>query len=1041
MNPVRILLENRHAVWALVLAILFFGTAAYTGLPVQLFPDTDPPMVNVITAYPGASAPDVARDLSRPLEEEFASLEAIVSLESSSEDNLSVIELEFDYGRDAELAAIEAQNAIARIADELPAEIREPQVLSYDNSDGAAITLGIAGDELVEARRIADDEIAPRIQRVEGVAAVDVFGGRLEAVVVEAKRWRLAAHQISIQQLVDELSRQHAAGPAGMVHTDRHEMLFRVEARPENLQQLEATPITLADGTQISLGEVADVRSAHLDEEADFAIDGRTAVALEVFETTGANTVEVVRRVERLAAELDDELRLTHGGRLEMVVGEESATFTETSVDNLFSNVAQAILLAAVIIFLFLGRPRASLVAAVSMPLSYALTFAGMYAAGVEFNMVTLSAVILAVGMVVDASVVVIENIVRFREAKRPPMEAAAEGVADIGVAVVAGALTTTAVLVALLFVPGFVGATFGPLAATLLMAFLSSVVVALAVVPVLSLYLTSGQKGTEQGSKSQRTGLWSRRLTAPFRAVMDGLRGLYLRLLSAALRRRLVTLLVAVATFVVGIVGIKSAGMEVLPRMDGGSFYISFETPSGSSLETTNRVARQIEDELHRHDAVRKVQRQTGYETGMRSLSATGAQGPSQGFISVELSPRTERDETIWDIQRGVRRYVESIADVETSVVRELGNTARSTTDAPVGVRLIGSDPLVLDRLGDELIERLDSVDGVVSPVRNWRFDHRRQQVDVDALRAGRLGISAREVGLQMQAGSEGLEAGQFYGDRSTGVPILVRNQQRHTSDDLLAFPLTSATTEQNLPLRSVADVTEETGQAVVTRHNLIETLDITAQTGDRPLNFVMGDVEQAVGTLELPAGYEVAVTGERSEMDESRSELAQALGIAVIAVYLLLVAELRSFVRPLVIMMSVPLSLVGVSAALAITGRAVSMPVMVGLILLVGIVVNNAIILLDVVIRRQESGATRRQALIDAVDIRFRPVMMTSLSTVVGMVPLAGAWALGAERFSPLAIAVMGGMIASTLLTMVVIPVFYDVVESGVRRLENCR
>lgn len=629
--------------------------------------------------------------------------------------------------------------------------------------------------------------------------------------------------------------------------------------------------------------------------------------------------------------------------------------------------------------------------------------------------------------MVVDASVVVLENIVRFRESGHNRRRAAVEGTADVAGAVLAGAATTAAVLIPILFVPGFVGATFGPLALTLLLAFGSSVAIALIFVPVLSLYMGEGRRWDDM----------MERITAPFRWSMGRLRDAYLRVLAVALRRRTLTLLVAVATFAIGLSGIKARGMEVLPKMDGGSFFVSYETTSGSSLEATNEVAREIEAVLAAEKEVVKVQRQTGYEPGMRSFSATGAQGATQGFISVLLSPRTERNESVWDIQDRVRQSIRTIPDVESVVVREMGNTAKSTTDAPVGVRLSGEDPLVVDQLAEDVLESLQGIEGLVDPVRSWRIDSQKKRVDVDSLRAGRLGVSPREVGLEMQYGSQGKYSGDYFGDRSTAVPVMVRYEQRHRPSDLLAFSILVPSTGESVPLRAVAELVDETGPALVTRENLVETLDITAQTGDRPLSFVMSDVEKAVSELAMPAGYEISITGERSDLDEARSSLGRALLIAIAAVYLLLLAQLRSFSLPLVIMMSVPLSLVGVSAALGIAGQPVSMPVMVGLILLVGIVVNNAIILLDLVGRSVASGTARVDALKRAVEIRFRPIMMTSLSTVVGMIPLAAAWALGAERFSPLAVAVMGGMIASTLLTMVVIPVLYDVIASWSERI----
>ncbi|MFU8804650.1 MAG: efflux RND transporter permease subunit [Bradymonadaceae bacterium] len=1022
MSTTAYVVRNRHTVWAILLATIFFGTVSYLTLPMQLFPDTSPPLVNVITGYPGASAEDVARDLTRVLEEEFAALEGIVRVKSSSEDNLSIISLEFDFSRPADQAAIDVQNALARQGGRLPSGIEDPRVLKFDTSDRPVITLGAITDDLLDARGASEDVIGPRLQRLDGVAAVDVFGGFEEAILVEVDMARLTAYGVPIVRIVDAINRQYTALPAGRIRTEREETMFRIETRGHRLESLQGLTIAAPDGTQHRLSDLATIRSGHLDDDAEFAINGRRAIGMQVFKTTDANTVEVVRRVEAEAMALQTGLQAELDG-IEIVVGEESASFTETSISNLLSNVWQAILLAGIIIFLFLGRLRASLVAGVSMPLSYGLTFIGMTLFGVEFNMVTLTAVILAVGMVVDASVVVLENIVRVRDLGRGAEEAAIEGTDGVIVAVVAGAATTVAVLVPLLLVPGFVGKTFGPLALTLLLAFLSSVIVALFIVPVLSLFIGDGR------GRVDRLG---ERITLPFRVLIDGLRAAYVKVLSFALRQRTLTVVVAVASLVAGMAGIKSRGMEVLPKMDTGSFYVSFETPSGSSLEETSRAAREIEEILRAEPEVLLAQRQTGFERGMRSFSATGAQGATQGFITVTLTPRTQREESLWEIQDRVSDAIRRVPNLEAYVVRELGNTARSTTSAPVAVVVSGEDRHVLDKLADEVLLRIEAVEGVVNPVRTWRLDRRRTRVEIDPLRAGTLGLSPADVAMQMQGGSQGMYAGDFYGSRDAAVPIRVRYEARHQPSDLLAYPVIVPETGESVPLRSIANHVPEVGTALVTREHLVETLEITAYNRGRALSFVTADVGAALEGMVVPRGYEVKVGGESGDLDEAKAGLGKAMAMAIVAVYLLLLIQLRSFARPLVIMVSVPLSLVGVSTALGIVGSPVSMPVMVGLILLVGIVVNNAIILLDFVAQARGSGMKRREALLSAVAIRFRPIMMTSISTIVGMIPLAAAWALGAERFAPLAVAVIGGMIASTILTMIVIPVVYDIVES---------
>ncbi|NOZ00380.1 MAG: efflux RND transporter permease subunit, partial [Deltaproteobacteria bacterium] len=937
MSLTQATLKNRYAVWALVIAAAIFGARAYVSIPMQLFPDTASPLVNVVTAYPGANAQDVDETLSRNLEEEFASLEGVVRIRSTSQDNLSLVSVEFVYDRDVDLAAVDVQNAIARIRDDLPPDIREPQVLKFSTSDRPVISVGVVADNLVQARKMAEDRFAPELQRINGVAAVDVFGGNRPALLVEVNRRDVEAYGIPLAKVVETIRQYNSAGPAGQIRTESTQTMFRLESRASSIAGFERIPVTLPDGSRILLGEIAKIRQGSLDDDARFAIDGTSAIAMQVFKTDDANTVEVVRAVQ----EKVDDLGASYG-KYKFLIGEESATFTEVSVNNLLSNVWQALLFASIIIFLFLGRLKTSAVTIVSMPLSYGLTFAFMHAFKVEFNMVTLSAVILAVGMVVDATVVILENITRKRDREGlSPEEAAVEGTDEVRLAVLAGVATTLVVLIPLLFLGGFIGKTFGPLALTLIFAFISSILVALVLVPVLTLYTASRSRLDD----------WGEKIISPFTWLMDRLRNGYVRTLKLALGHRALTVLFLMILFAGSVVGLRGQGMEVLPKMDGGSFFITLQTPSGSSLTETEQVVREVEAILKNETEVTKIQSQVGFEQGMRSFSSFGVQGPTQGSITVTLTDRTDRDESIWDIESRVRDQIARVPNIRTSTVREMGNTAKSTTSAPIIVRLTGDDPLVLDRLGDDVAKRLAGVPNVVEPTRNWRFDDKRMLVKVDALRAGQLGISPARVAATMTMGSYGVYAGDFYGVEGSPDPIQVEygDVGRAGMDSLLDFPVFVPGSPQSVPLRAVASLEEERGQGVVTREDLAPTLEVSAFTQGRPLNFIIADVEKALDDLVVPSGYELRLTGEKSDLAEAKTELLGAFAVALLAVYLLLVAQLRSFLHPLTIMMSIPLSLIGVFAALWLAGKPVSMPVMVGLILLVGTVVNNAIILIE--------------------------------------------------------------------------------------------
>jgi multidrug efflux pump subunit AcrB/outer membrane protein TolC len=1017
MSFTAVILRNQHAVWAMVVAIVVLGVVAYKQIPVRLFPDTAPPIVNVVTSWPGAAASDVDRELTDPLETEFAALEGVARTSSTSQDNVSVIQVEFHYDTDVRLAAVDVDNAVSRLGGDLPDGAAQPRVLTFSTADRPIFTVGVKSDDLLTARRLAEDVVAPRLQAIDGVAAVDVFGGRIPAVLVDVDPASAEAHRVSLPQIAAAIRTGNVSAPAGRVRMADSESMLRVDQRAERIESLGDRVVALPDGGQVRLDSLASIRQDAAEDDSWFSIDRQRGIAVQVYRSEDANTVAVVAALQEALTELEGELP-----ELQFVPGEESASFTEQSVSNLLGNVWQALVLASVILFLFLGRARAALVTAFTMPLSFGLTFALMWLLGMEFNMVTLSAVILAVGMVVDASVVVLENIVRLRAEGLSPLDAARRGTDEVRLPVLAGVATTVMVLIPLLGLPGFVGKVFGPLATTLLIAFSSSVLVALVLVPILSLRIR------EEGRVEELAARFSR----PFQALMDGLRSAYLRLLAGGLRRRGLVLAVAALSFGLGLAGLRGAGMDLLPRMDSGAFTISLETPSGSSLLKTTTAIQSIEDLIVAQPEVLLVQSQAGFEPGMSFAGGSGVMGPTQGFISVTLTPRTERERSVWEIEESLRREIAAIPDLANVVVKEVGNTAKPTTLAPIVARVSGPDPLVLDRLGDVVVSRLEGVPSVVAPTRTWRRDMRRVLIEIDQRQAAALGQSPLSVARHLAAGAEGIDAGTWSTDGAS-EPIEVRfaPAERADVDAHLSWPLMVPGAGEVIPTRAVAAPRVTTEQGLYTSVDLNPVLDIKAQVDGRPLNFVVAEAEAALDDLAVPAGYRVTIEGENKDLTESRTSILRALAVSVLAVYLLLVAQFRSWLHPLTVMMAVPLSLAGVSFALWGAGKPVSMPVMVGLVLLVGTVVNNSILLVDVIRKRRDDGLQRRDAILEGVKSRFRPIMMTSLSTVIGMLPLALELALGSERFSPLAVAVIGGLLASTLLTMVVIPVLYDVAD----------
>lgn len=1025
MTLSRFALLNRHTVWALSIAAVIFGTLAYFTLPIQLFPDTAPPLVNVLTPFPAAAAEDVADLVSDPIETECASLEGVYQVSSKSQDGLSLVEVEFTYHINVDLAAVDVQNAISRIRSQLPQGIGEPQVLKFSTSNRPVLTVGLKGSDLVAVRRLAENVLAPEIQRVSGVAVVDVFGGYEPEISVQVDRNRLEVHQLRLAQVVEAIRNHNISVPAGQIRSAGRQYTFRIDEESQTLQEIAQIPITTPAGSRILVGDIAEVKEGSGEDLSRYRVNGKAAIAMQLFKQEDANTVQVVERAREKLAELGKRFPA-----IEIIEAEESASFTARVVSNMLGSVFQALFLASVVIFLFLGSLGRGIVVVISMPMSFLLTFAGMKLFGIEVNLVTLTAIILAVGMVVDASVVVLENITRhYQQGKLSPDAAAMEGASEIQFAVIAGNATTLVVLIPLLFLYGFVGKTFGPLASTLIIAFLSSLLVALGLVPILT------AMATRQGGKLESI---AQRISQPWNTGMEYLRTAYLWLLKKSLSRRWLVFVTAGVLFFVGIIIMRYQGMELLPKMDSGASFVTVETPSGSSLDETERVAREVETVILDEPEVERISNQMGFEPGMHSFGGGGVQGPTQAYISVTLTPRTERDETIWQIQNRLRENLAGVPGIQNLVLRESGSTAKATTASSIVVSIRGPDPLVLDKLGDDVLNRVGMVEGVTNPYRSWRLDQISMVLSIDEERTRELGLSPALAASVLVQSLDGSIAGIYRGELGEDTPIRVRYAKlfRQQESDALAVRALSMSDGKVVPLSSIARSHEIRVQGLVARENLEPTLDVLALHQDRPLNFVSADVEKAISDKVVPRGYAIALQGEDRDMADARAELVGALAISVIAIYLLLVAQFRSFLHPITVMMSVPLSLIGVSLALGLAGKPVSMPVMIGLILLVGIVVNNSIILIDFIRQRRTEGIDRGEAIVDSVRTRFRPIMMTSFSTIVGMIPLALEWALGAERFSPLAIAVIGGMTASTFLTMIVIPVLYDAFDDlGVR------
>jgi len=1018
MSWPRFSIQHRYTIFATLIAVIILGISARFSLPVRLFPDTDPPVVTVITPYPGVAAVDVAKNLSKPLEEEFGGIDGVVRVSSISQMGLSVVKIEFTYNRRVEEAAVDVQNAITRIRESLPGDIHEPQVMQFSSADRPIMTIAVTSADipLERVRELADNPVRDNIQLVNGVAAVDVFGGCQKQLEVAVHADRLRSFGITMSQIAKALEEWNLTESGGRINIGPMETVIRFDAPLSSPDEIADIVIARHADNVVRICDLADVNETIKEQRSAYHFNGKPAIAVQVLKRDNANTIKVASAVRKTLTKLRHDLP-----QLRFTIADDDSLFTKLVIDNMTSSVVIAIILTIIVVFLFMSHLRQAAIIAISIPVSFLMTFMLMWVFKIDLNMITMSAIILSIGLLVDDGIVVIENIHRhLMMPGKSPLKAAIDGTEEIFLADLAGTITTVSVLVPLIFLGGFVGRMFSPLAWTLSFALLSSFLISVTLIPLLGALWLRPIKDQNKNRLAV--------LVYPFTIFMETLKQGYLHVLQRALRRPWLTLATALAILVVSIRIMVFLGSEMLPRFDSGTFQISLDGIPGTSLEKNIPIIKAVEHKLMQNPEVVGVNTQIGFETGAHYLGSRGAMDVYQTQITVNLTARNKRKITLWQVMDNIRSFMYSLPGVTLATAKAKGGTARATTAAPIDVRLSGPEPKILDSLGTEVAKRIRVIPGLRDVYKNWSLNTPETRVKIDHKRAAELGLTGKSIANQVYQAMEGWKVTPYHQVHYRDLDIFLRyapadRKNINDLDDMVV----QGTGGRHVPLRELATLEQHMGPSIVTREDYHQTLDVLGYHYGRPLSEAVNDVKKSLSDLKIPQGYLLDITGEQRDFQEARSRMVKALALGILAVYLVLVAQFRSFKHPLTIMMAVPLQFIGVAAGLLVAGKYLSMPAMLGIILLTGTVVNNSIILIDYILQRTEGGMKLESAILESVSVRYRPIMMTALSDVAGMLPLAMEMAVGSERFSPLATAVIGGVLAATLLTLVVIPVIF--------------
>lgn len=1013
----QISIKYKYFILSLTIAILLFGTYSKMTLKSQMSPDTNSPSVTVLAQYPGASAQDVINDVIEPIENVFGSLDGIKNIKSIGQDNVAIIKLDFNYGINVDQAAIDVQNSLSRIKSELPANLPEAKVLKFSTSDKPVATISLSSDsvDLREIRQIAEEKIAFDLQLIDGVASVSYFGGNETQVEIQLDRSRMNAHGITINQINSSLLMNNIKAPGGKITDDGKEVLVRIEDEFKNLEDIKNLGIKTIDGNKVYLSDLGEVYFNTGDKESAYVYNGSDGIALMITKKSDANTIDVIDNLKENITDLEKKYPF-----INFEIAQDDSIFTNQMINNMTISVLTALLFTMLIIVLFIKNINQSLVISASMPLVFMSTLGLMKLSGMKLDMVTLSALILSIGFVVDGAIVVVENIMTHYNKSKNIIQAAIDGTNEIAMPSIAGATTTLIVLIPLLFIKGFVGEMFRPLAMTVIFAITSSIVIALIVIPLFTvMFHKFSFKKIEKAIGY---------ISEPFNKMMDKILEIYIILLKKSLSNKLKMLLIIVV--LMGLSGsfIASNGIEMLPKFDGGTTFLSIELEPGTKVEETLTVVDDIESFLELEKNIESYDVQVGYEKNSAMIGDFGIMGTNQALFTINLLPRTDRKETIWSFQERLRFELKKIPDIERFVVKEKGGTATSSSTAPLDIRISGDDEEVIYKLASNFEEEVKKIQGTTNIYKSVNMDNDQILIKTNEEDLRRLGLSTAEVSKQIYIALEGINSTTIntVDANNIDVKLIFKEQYRNDMDALKDINITSPI-GAIVPLREIAEFESGKRSNMITKENLENTIDIYGYIDSRAYSHVTSDIQKLIDKYPVPTDYSIKLSGESSDMGESMKDMLFLLTLAIIFVYLILVPQFKSFIHPITIMASIPLVIIGIAPALGLTNKYVSMPVLLGFILLAGTVVNNAILVIDQTILAKKTGLSTNEALISAITVRYRPIMMTALSDVVGMLPLAMQLALGSERFSPLAVTIIGGILSATFLTLIVIPVLF--------------
>jgi multidrug efflux pump subunit AcrB len=1012
--------NNKHFIFAILIAFTFLGIVGFFQIKQNLFPDTDRPQISVVIIQRGASAKDMAENIATIVEKELYTLDKVRKVSSISKDEVSVITAEFDYEKDLGDAATDVNNSLNKIRGQLPQNIEPPQIYKVSSSTPPVMVISISPKDstlsLADVRQIVENQIKDKILKLKNVGNVDVFGGYKKEILIKIDKDKLNTLNLNLAQVIAQIKKFNTDIPVGFIINKKKQFLIKSNQKAVTISQLKNIYIT----KDIKLADIAEIQYSFKENNSLYFGNEKPAVCIAVQRQIGGSVLDAIKDAKQILPELKKRF-----SGLNFEIADTQEKIIKQSNLNMLEALRDAIIMTGIVVFFFLANIRQLFIVGLSIPFVYIITIAIMWLFNMEFTIVSLTAIILALGLLIDDAVVIIENIERhYYNLKKSLKNAVIEGTKEVMLADFSGTVSTMVMLFPILFIGDYPQRIFRPFVGTLLIALVVSYFVSITFIPIISQYIL--KKDNSKNFIEKFSFKFSQFIIQPFMNFI-------ISVVRTVINKKVLIIPVFVPLIMLFVMTMRILvpllGTELMPPMDTGIVKANITFDSNLSIFKVEKRVKQIIDVFKNDKSVLMSSVAVGSEPGVLTMG----KGKSIQSVSITLHyiDRFHREKTIWQIENELQKKIWNIPDIKYVDVFDYGATPLSTIKGNLDVMITGPDLEVLDKIGNKIMKTAYNVKGIKSLSRTWDYDKVSYNIDMDQKMLNYYKISPYDVALQLSNRITGSFVSLFniQNENSLRIRLLFAAKHRDKIKEIASYYID--TPKGKIPASAILKVKKILEPTVITRDKLNYSIDIIGYRTKAAITHIVESFKKQVKDLKLPSGYEISNEGDISQLTDSMGRMIKGFLIGIVLLFLTMVPIFKSFKSPVAIIVAIPLSMIGGMWGLLIMNYHRSMPAVMGLILLSGIIVNNSILLIDFIQEARKKGADIKDAIIESIKIRTRPVLMTAFGTAVGMIPIAMGNALGLERLAPLGAVAIGGLIVGTFLTLMYVPIFYFMIS----------